>query len=94
MTVTKKCFPSILPDNEVQYFNFLQGVIDSVDYLSTMEITRNPYAYHFRLCPSSSRFTDTLIKELNVFHNMINIQLNFSKSIKSSATIIFEVPLL
>lgn len=78
-------------DNEIIYFNFLQGIVDSIDYLSTLEVTRTPKAYHFRLCPSSSKFTDTLIKELNVFHNMINIKLSFSKSIKSSASIIFEV---
>ena len=93
MTITKKDFPPILLDNDEKYFNFLQGIVDSIDYLSTMEVTSNPNGFHFRLCPSSSKFTDTLIKELNVFHNMINIKLSFSKSIKTSASIIFEVTL-
>ena len=93
MLVTKKCFPSILLDNEENYFRFLQGIIESIDALSSMEITRNPHAYHFRLCPSNTACTDRLIKELNTFHNMIGIQLSFSKSIKTSATIIFEVTL-
>jgi hypothetical protein len=71
----------------------LEGIIDSVDELSTLEITKNPNAYHFRLAPSLPKYNDMLLEEILKLHNMLNIQLNLSKSIKSSATIVFEIEL-
>jgi hypothetical protein len=80
-----------MPDNELAYLAHLQGIIDSVDELSTLEITKNPNSYHFRLAPSLPMYNDMLLEELLKFHNMLQIQLNLSKSIKSSATIVFNI---
>ena len=93
MTINKKFFPEVMHDNEMAYFSHLQGLIDSIDELSTMEITKNPHAYHFRIAPSVPRYTQLLLEELLKFHNMFNIKLNLSKSIKSSSTITFEINL-
>ena len=51
MQVNKKFFPQVMQDNEIAYFAHLEGVIASVDELSTLEITKNPLSYHFRLAP-------------------------------------------
>jgi hypothetical protein len=80
-----------MPDNELAYLAHLQGIIDSVDELSTLEITKNPSSLHFRLAPSLPMYNDMLLEELLKFHNMLQIQLNLSKSIKSSATIVFNI---
>jgi len=80
-----------MPDNELAYLAHLQGIIDSVDELSTLEITKNPNSYHFRLAPSLPMYNDMLLEELLKFHNMLQIQLDLSKSIKSSATIVFNI---
>ena len=80
-----------MQDNEMSYFAHLEGLIDSVDELSTMEITKKPHAYHFRIAPSLPKYNNMLIEELLKFHNMFHIKLNMSKSIKSSATIVFEI---
>lgn len=82
-----------MQDNEVVYLAHLQGIIDSVDELSTLEITKNPNSYRFRLAPSLPKYNNMLLEELLKFHNMLQIQLNLSKSIKSSATIVFEIEL-
>ena len=82
-----------MPDNELAYLAHLQGIIDSVDELSTLEITKNPNSYHFRLAPSLPMYNDMLLEELLKFHNMLQIHLNLSKSIKASATIVFEIEL-
>lgn len=82
-----------MPDNELAYLAHLQGIIDSVDELSTLEITKNPNSYHFRLAPSLPMYNDMLLEELLKFHNMLQIQLNLSKSIKSSATLVFSIEL-
>ena len=91
MQINKKFFPEVMQDNELAYFAHLQGIIDSVDELSTLEITRNPNSYHFRLAPSVPRYNDMLLEELLKFHNLLQIHLDLSKSIKSSATIVFDI---
>jgi hypothetical protein len=89
----RKGFLRVLTDNEDTYFRHLNGIIDSVDELSTLEITKNPNSYHFRLAPSVPMYNDMLLEEILKFHNMFKIKLNLSKSIKSSATITFEINL-
>ena len=80
-----------MPDNELAYLAHLKGLIESVDELSTLEITKNPSSLNFRLAPSLPMYNDMLLEELLKFHNMLQIQLNLSKSIKSSATIVFNI---
>ena len=82
-----------MQENELAYFAHLEGIISSVDELSTLEITKNPNSYHFRLAPSVPRYNEMLLEELLKFHNMFQIRLSLSKSIKSSATIVFEINL-
>jgi hypothetical protein len=93
MQINKRFFPEVMQDNETMYFAHLQGIIDSVDELSTMEITKKPTAYHFRIATSLPKYNNMLIEELLKFHNMFHIKLNMSKSIKTSATIVFEIEL-
>lgn len=93
MQVNKKFFPQVMQDNELAYFSHLEGIISSVDELSTLEITKNPLSYHFRLAPSLPKYNDMLLEEILKLHNMFQIRLNLSKSIKSSATIVFEINL-
>lgn len=94
MTVSKRFFPEVMPDNELAYFAHLEGVINSVDELSSLEITKNPNSYHFRLAPSVPKYNEMLLQELLKFHNLFGIRLLLSKSIKSSATIVFEINLV
>ena len=91
MQINTKFFPEVMQDNEMSYFAHLEGIIDSIDELSSMEITKKPTAYHFRIATSLPKYNDMLIEELLKFHNMFHIKLNMSKSIKTSATIVFEI---
>jgi len=93
MQIHKKFFPPVMQDNELAYFAHLQGVIDSVDELSILEVTRHPSSYHFRLAPSLPKYNEFLLEEILKLHNLLQIKLNLSKSIKSSATIVFEIEL-
>lgn len=93
MTVNKRFFPEVMPDNETAYFAHLEGVINSVDELSTLEITKNPHSYHFRLAASLPKYNELLLEEILKLHNIFQIKLNLSKSIKASATIVFEINL-
>ena len=91
MTISKRFFPEVMPDNETAYFSHLQAIIEAVDELATMEITKNPHSFHFRLAPSVPMYNEMLLQELLKFHNLFGIRLMLSKSIKSSATIVFEI---
>jgi hypothetical protein len=93
MELVKKYFPEILTDNDEMYFARLEGLINSIDELSSMQITKNTNAYHFRLAPSHPRYLEMLFQELLKFHNLYNIRLNISKSIKTTGTISFEIVL-
>ena len=93
MLINKKFFPEVMQDNELAYFAHLEGIIDSIDELSTLEITKNPHSYHFRLAASVPRYNELLLEELLKFHNIFQIKLDLSKSIKTSATITFEINL-
>jgi hypothetical protein len=91
MEISRKWFSDILPDNEEAYFSHLKGIVESVDELSSMQITKLKNSYHFRIAPSVPRYTELLLQEILKFHNVYGIKLNLSKSIKSSATIVFEI---
>jgi hypothetical protein len=91
MQIHRKHFPEVIPDNDMVYLAHLQGIIDSIDELSSMEITRTPNSYHFRIATSLPKYNNLLLEELLKLHNLFQIKMNMSKSIKSSATIVYEI---
>ena len=93
MQINKKFFPEVMQDNEIAYFAHLEGIISSVDELSILEITKNPNSYHFRLAASLPKYNNLVLEEILKLHNLFKIRLDLSKSIKSSATIVFEINL-
>lgn len=93
METLRKYFPEIITDNDEMYFARLEGIIDSVDELSYLQITKNISNYQFRLAPSHPKYLEPLFKELLNFHNLYGIRLNLSKSIKTTGTISFEITL-
>ena len=91
MEIVKKFFPKIMSENEQVYFQHLFGIIDSVDELSSLQITKTSSSYDFRLAPSIPKYTTMLIEEVLKFHNMFNIKLDMSKSIKTSGVVVFKI---
>lgn len=92
MEIQTKFF-DILSENEKLYFAQLKGVIESVDELCAMQITKTPYTYNFRIAPSIPLYTNNIINALTEFHNTLGVRLNFSKSIKTSGAINFKINL-
>ena len=82
-----------MQDNDTVYLAHLEGIINSVDELSSLEITKSTNSYKFRLAPSLPKYIPMLLEEILKFHNMFRIKLDLSKSIKSSGTIVFEITL-
>lgn len=83
----------IIPDNEEKYFQLLSAVIESIDKFSSMVIEKTPVSYQFRINPSESILIPSIIKEINKLNNLCNIRVEYSKSMKNSASVDFFVSL-
>jgi hypothetical protein len=91
MTVVHKHFPTILSENELTYFAHLEGVINSVDELCSMQVVKTKTSYNFRIAASLPKYNNLLIEEILKIHNIFKIKLDLSKSIKTSGTIVFKI---
>lgn len=91
MEVCRKNFPEINKDNDEVFIQHLCGVIESIDEFSSLEISKTPYSYHFRIAPSIPKYINNIIHEINTFNNLYGIKLDFSKSIKTSSIITFNI---
>jgi hypothetical protein len=91
MQVNRRFFPSKMQDNDETFIASLLGVIESVDELCSIEITKKPNAYHFRIAASVPMYNNMLIEEILKFHNLFGIRVEMGKSIKTSSVITFEI---
>lgn len=93
MIIERRHFPPILSENELAYFAHLEGVINSVDELCSMQIVKTKTSYNFRIASSLPKYNNILIEEILKIHNVFKIHLDLSKSIKTSGTIVFKIRL-
>jgi|TARA_R100000900_G_scaffold30257_1_gene24371 hypothetical protein len=93
MEIHKKFFPEVMRENDLAYFAHLEGLIESVDEYSSMQITKSGESYIFRIAPSMPKYGESLLQEILKLHTMFKIRLDLSKSIKSSGTIVFRINL-
>ena len=82
-----------MQDNDETFIASLLGVIESIDELCSVEITKKPEAFHFRIAASVPKYNNMLIEEILKFCNLFHIKLDMSKSITTSATIVFDITL-
>ena len=86
-------FPSVILDNDEVFFQHFIAIIDSVDELCSLEITKNTDSYRFRIAASLPKYNNMLIEEILKFCNMFKIKVDMSKSITTSSVITFEINL-
>jgi hypothetical protein len=91
--VNREGFLQILSDNDEVFLQHLVGVCESVDEYANLEITKTPQTIHFRVAPSIPLYTEMLLQEILKLHNLFQIHLDLSKSIKTSGTINFSINL-
>ena len=94
MQINRKFFPQRMQDNDETFIASLLGVIESVDELCSVEITKKPISYHFRIAASVPKYNNMLIEEILKFCNMFQLRIDMSKSIKTSSIITFEINLI
>lgn len=93
MQLNFKFTEEIITDNEEIFIGCLLGVIESVDELCAIQITRLKDSYTFRIAPSIPKYNNIILQEVLKFNNIFGIRLNISKSIKTSGSINFEISL-
>lgn len=91
MQVQRINFPSVIPDNESIYLNYLEGLIGSVDMDSDMMIYRKEDAVIVRISPSTSQTFLTILDIIKKFHTMLGIHVEFSKSMKAGNNISYVI---
>ena len=93
MEVNRRYFPKILLDNEAAYFAHMEGVCSAIDELACMQITRTTHGYNFRIAPSLPLYAQALLHEILKLNTIYGIQLDLSKSMRTSSTISFNIEL-
>jgi len=84
-------FPSIIEDNETTYYSMLQAIVESNDHKAIIRITKKLSAINVRISPSHPEYLRQLIEEMKQFHTLYGIRLEFSKSMKKTCNINFDI---
>ena len=93
MEINRKHFPRVMQDNDEIFLAHLEGIISSIDELCSLEITKSINSYRFRIAASLPKYNNMLIEEILKYCNLFKIHLDMSKSITTSATIVFDITL-
>lgn len=95
MTIEKEGFSiEHIPDNDAAYFSLIEGIVDSIDQFSVMHVRRSLSGYNFRISPSAPKLIPLIMTKLIEMNKYMGIMLNFSKSIKNSCLIQFQIVFL
>lgn len=91
MLIKKIGLPSILPDNDMQYFSYLFRSIEETDKDATISIYKGIKSYIVDILPSESSTKQSIIDKLNSIHNRLLISIVYSKTIEYSGSINFSI---
>lgn len=87
MQIKTKNFPSVMKDNDLQYLAFIEAILNSVDELSSVEVTNKPNGVSVRIAPSHPKYSKNILKAIKDTHYFLGIRVEFSKSMKASHSI-------
>jgi hypothetical protein len=93
MEINRKHFPKVMQDNDEVFLAHFEGIVNSVDELCSLEITKLSDSYKFRIAASLPKYNNMLIEEILKFCNMFKMRIDMSKSIKTTSVITFEINL-
>jgi hypothetical protein len=91
MKVRKIGVPSIMADNDMQYFAFLLASIEAIDEEADVSIILALSGYKIVIIPGSPILKGTLIDQITILHEAIGIEIEYSKSIDISTSINFRL---
>ena len=83
--------PSIISDNDITYFKFLQVSIEHSDPECIFSCYRTQEKLIVHITPSQESFRQDIIKDILGVHHILNLKPIFSSSLKISKKISFTV---
>jgi hypothetical protein len=89
--IEKLNFQSILKENEQTYFRYLEGIVLSVDEGAKIMVTKRSEDIGVRISPSAPSSFEIILQQIKRFHTMIDIQVEFSKSMKAGHNIFYAI---
>ncbi len=84
-------FSPTMRDNDLAYLSHLQGIINSVDELSSVQVTNTPSGIRVRIAPSTPEYSQPVLKIIKDFHYLLNLRIEFSKSIRRTSTVEYQI---
>lgn len=87
----KRQFSKIINDNDEVFLLYIEGIINSVDELASVEVLKILSGYRVRIATSLPKYNNTLIEEILKLCNLFKLKVEMSKSIKTSSIISFEI---
>lgn len=91
MQIEKLNFPELIAENEKTYLNYIEGLIGSLDKDASILFSRLNHGIRIRISPSTYEAFDVILSNIKKFHTMINIELEFSKSMKAGSNISYVI---
>lgn len=86
--------PDVIPDNDAAYFSLLEEKIKAVDGQSQITVKFSIEGLVVHILPSLPYFRDNIIKEIRKLHYLLDLKIEFSKSLLISKYITFKVKIL
>jgi hypothetical protein len=93
MNIRLRNFDKIQRDNDTNYLLMLEGILNSVDELCEVEVNRRSESIGIRIAPSHPSYLKDIIRVVKDFHYSIGFRIEFSKSIKTSSSLDFQINL-
>lgn len=91
MRILYSGFPSIISDNEETYFKHLEGLVSSLDQYASISASKKPEGIVIRVTPSDYKSLLSLLAELKKLNTKFGLIVEFSKSMKSSNNICYNI---
>lgn len=83
--------PDIIPDNDAAYFNLLEEKIKEVDSQCEITAKSSIEGLVVYVLPSLPHFRDNIVKAVRKLHYLLDMKVEFSKSLLISKYVTFKV---
>jgi hypothetical protein len=91
MFIQKLNFPSVLTEAEKTYMLHLEGIVSSVDAQADVIVMRRLEGVSVRISPSAPAYFPIILQMIKKSHRFLGIEVEFSKSMRISSNIFFNI---
>lgn len=93
MTINRLGFPSIIPDNDTLYIDFISTALTHADPEAIITIDKRDASMRVTISPSLKDFKQHVIDNILNAHRLLKLKVIFSKSLAISKSVSYIVEL-